>query len=190
MIKAIIFDFFGVLVTEGWLQFAQQHFAGDAAVKQRTSDMLKALGRGMLSYDDFARQVAELAGVPEAEARQQIFSNAPNDPLFDYIRSVLKPNYKLGILSNTGANRLHELLQPEQIELFDAIILSYEHGIIKPEPEAYRLAADRLGVGVEECVFIDDQEKHCIGARNAGMKAIRFESADQLKRELEKELHS
>ena len=53
-----------------------------------------------------------------------------------------------------------------------------------PQPEAFRGAARSLGRAASDCVFVDDREKNCEGARAVGMPAIHFESAEQLRREL------
>ena len=49
----------------------------------------------------------------------------------------------------------------------------------KPQPEIYLLAAERLGVEPEACVFVDDLRENCEGAEAVGMTAIRHrEPAD------------
>jgi putative hydrolase of the HAD superfamily len=62
-------------------------------------------------------------------------------------------------------------------------------GLRKPDPEIYTLTLARLG-GVEpkRCVFVDDVELNCDTARELGMEAIRFESAEQAIPELERSL--
>jgi HAD superfamily hydrolase (TIGR01509 family) len=55
----------------------------------------------------------------------------------------------------------------------------------KPEPEAYEITADRLGVRLEECVMIDDRLELCEGAQAVGMKAIMYKGLKQLKTDLE-----
>jgi FMN hydrolase / 5-amino-6-(5-phospho-D-ribitylamino)uracil phosphatase len=62
--------------------------------------------------------------------------------------------------------------------------VSCETGLRKPDPEAYRLAARTLDVQPDGCLFVDDREVNCAAARGVGMDAIRFESAEQLRREL------
>jgi epoxide hydrolase-like predicted phosphatase len=57
-------------------------------------------------------------------------------------------------------------------ELFDTAVISAEVGLHKPQPEIYRLAAERLVVGPEECVFVDDLRENCAGAEAVGMTAI------------------
>jgi putative hydrolase of the HAD superfamily len=55
----------------------------------------------------------------------------------------------------------------------------------KPQPEIYRLAADRLGVDPAECIFVDDLRENCEGAEAVGMTAIRHRSAPETIAELE-----
>ena len=56
----------------------------------------------------------------------------------------------------------------------------------KPDPRLFRLAADRLGVLPDECVFVDDNAKYLVGAQELGMKTILFESNEQFIRDLRK----
>lgn len=186
MIKAIVFDCFGVLAGDGWLPFKRKHFGHDPELFERAGDLNKLVDSGLADYDEFVRDVARMANVPEAEARQQIEANPPNTELFDYIASELKPHYKIGLLSNAAANWLPELFTEGQNALFDAVALSYEMGVIKPQPEAYYTIAERLGVETAECVLVDDQERYCTSAREAGMQVVIFRSFEQCKSDLEK----
>ena len=52
-------------------------------------------------------------------------------------------------------------------------MISAEVGLHKPQPEIYRLAADRLEVEPEECIFVDDLRENCEGAEAVGMTAVR-----------------
>jgi HAD superfamily hydrolase (TIGR01509 family) len=54
----------------------------------------------------------------------------------------------------------------------------------KPEPAIYRRALDILGRPAERILFIDDRAENVAGAAAVGIKAIRFESAEALRREL------
>ena len=184
MLKAIIFDCFGVLTSDGWLPFAEKHFGHDAELKKQAHDLNKQVDSGFLSYDEFVKQVAELARVPVTEAYADIENNVANERLFSYIQT-LKDTYKIGMLSNAGANWLHELFSAEQAALFDAVVLSFEIGTVKPDPRAYHTVCDKLGVSPEEAVFIDDIERYATGAKDIGMHAICYKNVDQVIAELE-----
>jgi HAD superfamily hydrolase (TIGR01509 family) len=109
----------------------------------------------------------------------------PNEVLLTYIRAKLKPQYKIGIISNAAADWIGEILAKEDIELFDDIVISYKVGVTKPNPAIYELSLKNLGVQANEIAFIDDIEAYCIAARALGMQAIRYENFEQMERELE-----
>jgi FMN phosphatase YigB (HAD superfamily) len=146
--------------------------------------MVRQTTTGTLSYDEFLSRVAKLAGITPEKVRDHIEGNEPNTELFALIETELKPKYKIGLLSNVARNRLSELFTPVQLALFDALGLSYEMEVSKPDPLAYTTIAERLGVGASECIFVDDQPKYCEGAVRTGMKAVQYTSLEQLIREL------
>jgi putative hydrolase of the HAD superfamily len=188
MIRAIIFDCFGVLASDGWLPFKEKYFGGNKELYEKVTKLNQDIDGGLSSFDNFIRKVSELAGISEGSARGQIENNIPDEKLFEYISKELRPKYKLGMLSNAAANWLDVIFLPEQVKLFDAIALSYDIGVIKPNKEAYQIISDRLNTPINECLFIDDQERYCEGALLAGMKAIHYTSCSQLKEEVKKYL--
>jgi HAD superfamily hydrolase (TIGR01509 family) len=187
MIKAVIFDCFGVLTTEGFGLFRDKYLQ-DLNKRKQANDSMDKLNAGQSTYDVFVGALAKLAGVSEATVSSYLDENKPNEPLFDYIRKDLKPHYKIGMLSNAGNDWLKEMFAQKDIELFDDIILSYKFSMIKPQPEIYDLAIKRLGVANQECIFVDDQEKHCEGARQAGILAIRYHNFEQIYSDLKAHL--
>ena len=185
MIKAIIFDFFGVLSTEGFRVFRNKYFEDSPkrALSQRLMDQHTL---GNLSYEVFVEKLSKLAGVTTEVADDYLGKNKPNEPLIDFIRERLKPHYKIGVLSNAGADWMHESFAKEDIELFDDIVVSYHFGLNKPNEEIYELTARRLKVEPSECVFVDDIGRYCGAARAVGMETILYEDFPQMKNDLEK----
>jgi putative hydrolase of the HAD superfamily len=183
MIKAIVLDCFGVLVTEAWLPFKAEYFGKDKAKYQAATDLTVRANRGLISHEDFLAGAAELAGISYEAAAAYISRNVPNEPLFEYLRE-LKPHYKLGFLSNVAADYLSRMFTPEHLALFDVIALSYKTGHVKPEIGAYTDVAERLGVKPQEALMVDDQERNTTGAVEAGMHAILYKNVDKLKAEL------
>jgi putative hydrolase of the HAD superfamily len=55
------------------------------------------------------------------------------------------------------------------------VVDASRHGTRKPEPAAYRLVLDRLGVAPDQAVFVDDQPANAAGAAAAGMAAVWFD---------------
>jgi epoxide hydrolase-like predicted phosphatase len=62
-------------------------------------------------------------------------------------------------------------------QLFDQVVISGEVGMRKPDPEVFGLAAERLGLRPEGCVFVDDTEGNVEAARSVGMRGIVHENA-------------
>jgi FMN phosphatase YigB (HAD superfamily) len=184
MIKAIIFDCFGVLTTDGWLAFRHKYLQEGSAVEEDASEFNRQSDAGIISHDEFIERIAKLVGIPHEQAMMVVDGHVRNDQLFEYIRDELKPHYKIGLLSNVSANYMDELFEPWQIELLDAMTFSFELGAVKPDPLMYENIAAKLGVSPEECIFIDDREGFAEGARRVGMQAVWYQSNDQLKREI------
>lgn len=189
MIKAIVFDCFGVLATEAWLPFKAKHFSNDAAKFEQASDLAKRANAGLISQQEFINTAAKMAGITPLEAEQYISRNVPNEELFEYIKE-LKKTYKIGFLSNIAGNFLHRMFTEEQLSLFDQTSLSFETGFVKPDPRAFLEMTSKLGVEPGEAVMVDDQERIITGAREAGLKAILFKDASQFKSDLAKLIQS
>jgi epoxide hydrolase-like predicted phosphatase len=180
-VKAIIFDCFGVLVEASLEPFCRKYFGNDANKIAQVKFLDTQANSGLMTYMAFVAELARLANISVDEAQQFLDSNPANEELLTYIRDILKPHYKIGVLSNASDNWLAELFTPGQLKLFDDVVLSFEHGLIKPDPAIFRLAAQRLGVQLAECIFIDDIPRYCNGAARAGMQSICYESVPQLK---------
>ncbi len=179
MIKAIIFDVYGVLVTDGWHPFKFKYFKDDPEKDAEASRLNDLTNKGALGYQEFLQTVGELAGVKAREVQGELSKNAPNLQLFDYI-STLKPTYKIGLLSNAAENRLDRLFTPGQYKQFDATVLSCDIAANKPEASAYSAIADKLGCELSECVFVDDIKRYVDGAIGVGMQAILYKFPEQV----------
>lgn len=172
MVKAVIFDCFGVLVSGSLEQFISAHFAHDKGLVAKAHELNDQASLGLITYDEQLEGFAEMADLSLEQVRAEMDKNPRNEALLAYIRDNLYGVYKLGFLSNASDNWLDDLFTAEDLEMFDDFILSYNVHMAKPDVRIYELAARRLGVAVEECVFIDDIERYCEGAVEADMKAI------------------
>jgi HAD superfamily hydrolase (TIGR01509 family) len=187
MIRAIIFDCFGVLAEDGWSPFKRQYLA-DPEKALAVAKIGKAVDEGVRSYEDMITETARIANVSEQVVRTAVEHKVPNELLFGFITRNLKPRYKIGLLSNASYNVLKHLFSPEQVSIFNATALSYETGLVKPSTDMFHVIAQRLGVRPDECVLVDDQARHCAGAVAIGMQAIQYESVLQTEVALRKVL--
>lgn len=187
MIKAIIFDCFNVLIRDATKHLVEQMDLVDHAKRQEFSAVTHAVDKGIISDTEGVQTQSELLGISVQEfidIRNK--GEVRNEPLIDYIKT-LKGKYKLMMLSNiVSRERLDSRFLPGQLdELFDAVIPSGEVGYIKPQPELFLLATERLGLSPDECVMIDDIADFCEGARAVGMHAIQFLNNEQAVTDLE-----
>lgn len=98
----------------------------------------------------------------------------------DFIYLAKAAGRRVGILSNElelfyGADAMARL---GVLKLMDSLVDATHTKILKPDPKAYALGCEALGLAPENVVFIDDQERNVEGARKAGLVAIRFDVAD------------
>jgi HAD superfamily hydrolase (TIGR01509 family) len=186
VIKAVIFDCFGVLTTEGFDRFRDKYLGDDEPKRQQANKAMDELNMGLTSYDKFLAVLSRVSSLKPSGVESFLAENQPNEELLKYIRDKLKPKYKIGMLSNAGGDWTSDLFKPEDIKLFDSIVLSFRAGVMKPQPEAYQLAVRELEVETSECIFIDDRQKYCDGAKAVGMKAVLYDDFPQMKTELEK----
>ena len=68
---------------------------------------------------------------------------------------------------------------------FDHHIFSAEVRSIKPEPAIYQHCLDSPGSSAVQALFIDDRDINLEQARAAGIRSIRFDSVEQLRRDLQ-----
>lgn len=183
MIRAIVFDCFGVLTTEAWIPFRLKHFGHDPELIAQVNDISRQADRGLMSRQAAINATAKLAGITPAEFIAAIDRNVPDEELFAYI-CQLKAKYKIGLLSNIADDYLHTIFNADQLALFDVISLSFKKGFIKPQAQAFETIAEELGVAPADCVLVDDQQRNVDGAADAGMTAFLYHDAAQLRSEL------
>ncbi len=186
MYKAIIFDCFNVLVTNGLPAIEKKYINNDSEKQNTFYNLLEALNSGKITYDIFLLKISELSGLELSKVRARLDADVPNIDLFDFISLELKPKYKIGMLSNAGDDWLDDMIGLERRSLFDSIVLSYKLGITKPHPDIYKYISNELEVNPNECIFIDDNMIFCKGAETVGMSSIRYLNLDHLKDNLSK----
>jgi epoxide hydrolase-like predicted phosphatase len=179
--RALLLDFGGVLTTSVWDSFAA--FCGekgldDDAVKRLFRDDPEALAdlheleTGRMKEAEFERRFASRLGLTEADRLiDSMFAGMRPEPsMVAATRRVRAAGVRTGLISNSWSTTHYDrdLLG----ELFDAVVISAEVGLRKPEPEIYLLTAERAGVGAGACVFVDDLRDNCAGAEAVGMPAI------------------
>ncbi|MGK2896355.1 MAG: HAD-IA family hydrolase [Candidatus Saccharimonadales bacterium] len=178
MIRAIIFDCFGVLYRDNLSMLY------DTVTPERyreLQDIIHATDHGFFTREEYYQKVAELSGRTSEDIRAIEQRQHERDPEMIAYTQTFRPTYKVGVLSNIDVDSMAKLFpDAERNELFDAFVMSGAVGYTKPMPEIFELAAARLGVEPEECIMIDDIPLNIEGAQAAGMKGLVFSSRRQL----------
>lgn len=188
-IRAVIWDLGGVLVRTNDFasraELAAQHGMSREALEELVygEDSGKRAQLGLIDVSQHWENVRTALRLPDDqvdEFRTLFWGGDRLDVgLIDFIRD-LKREYRTGLLSNAFSNLRQVIRETWQIaDAFDAIVISAEEGVVKPDPRIYRISLDRLEVQSGEALFIDDMRPNVDAARRLGMQAIQFLSAEQ-----------
>jgi putative hydrolase of the HAD superfamily len=187
MIKAIVFDCFGVLYVHHGPEFIKNNAKNYQRIKPALQDLSNQTDYGLISQHEYEQQVAELAGLTLGEVNRHALQGfGRNNELMDYIANSLRSHYKIGLMSNISRGTMERFFtKKERDELFDVAALSSETGMIKPNVSAFVYICEQLGVDSSEAIMIDDNLSNCRGAEIAGMHVIHYDGFAHLRRRLE-----
>ncbi|GAC1390581.1 MAG: HAD family phosphatase [Candidatus Saccharimonadales bacterium] len=189
MIKAILFDCFGVLALDIWAAFCE------TLPPQTDFKALEALHlqlvKGSIRGPEFLKEVESLTSQhPNKFKMIHKSDKVKNTTLLEYITLLKAEGFFIGILSNVDNNWIREsLLTEQEAKLFDAIILSFETGMMKPDPGIYTYSCEQLGVEPNETLMVDDIAGYCEAAEHQGMQAIHYTSFEQFKNKIQQILY-
>jgi HAD superfamily hydrolase (TIGR01509 family) len=180
MIKAVIFECFGVVISDALEAMMVPVRTSQPDIARKVVDALHGHNRGLLTPEASNAQLAELLGLSRDEYERRIMQGeVKNVALVAYIRE-LRRSYKTAMLSNIDGPGLRRRFHNHELEeLFDVVVASGDIGYAKPDSQAYQITAEQLGVRLDECIFTDDREPYCEGARRVGMQAILYEDINQ-----------
>ena len=141
---------------------------------------LRKLELGEMSENDFEAVFGKRLGLahPAGLIDSMFAGMQPEPEMVEAVRQLRRSGLQTGLVSNSWSTDHYD--RKLLAELFDAVVISADVGMHKPQPEIYRLAAERLGVEPEECLFVDDLRENCEGAEAVGMTAIRHRAGPGL----------
>lgn len=205
MVQGVLIDWGGVLTTSlsdaisRWIA-ADRIEAGHYYTVMReliehaykTDDgesIVHALERGELDGPSFERDLAARLRTVDGEPPvpdgllDRMFAGFERvDAMYDMLRGVRGHGLRTCLLSNSWSNTYP---RDGWDEVFDAVVISGEVGMRKPEPRIFHHALGRIGLSGEECVFIDDIEANIVAARALGISGIHHRDPDTTITELE-----
>ena len=183
--RAAIFDF-----DETMIDLEPQHSAATAALCRDFGADYDALAE-WIRFGSGRRIVDELAHIREAfgwsepveellERRQRHFDEVCRTSdltlmpgVEEAVRALHARGLTLAIASSAVGPAIDAILRRFGLRDFFAVIVDgsmVAHG--KPDPEAYRITAERLGVGPRACVVFEDSHVGVVAAKRAGMTCI------------------
>ena len=198
--RGVITDWGGVLTTpilttvQAWIQAdgidwesyrtVMQAWVTDAYSPDGNPNPVHALERGECSDAEFEQQLAAQllrvdGGSVLAEGLlQRMFAASVQVPaMYELIRAVRAAGLRTALLSNSWGGTGYP--RADFPHLFDAVVISGECGMRKPEEEIYQHAAKLLGLPPEQCIFIDDIEANIAAAAACGMTGVHHTEAAQ-----------
>jgi glucose-1-phosphatase len=145
--------------------------------------------RGVVSADDYLKGFGERLGYPLTAAQWVEARKVAIEPDLAVLSLArqLSTNRPVGMFTNNPW-----LLKRYIAEVFPAVpdifgpraIFSAELGRSKPDPEAFRRLATRLGFAPDEMLYVDDDATYVAGAREAGLSAERVGGATDVRASL------
>lgn len=193
MIKAVIFDLDGVLVTTDELHFkawkaladelginnftkadnARQRgvsrMASLEVVLEKTDKVFSDEEKTVLAEKKNTMYVESLAGLSRADALPGVFE------FIEYLKSK-------GVKISVGSASKNTPLILEKTELaqcFDAVSCGLDTTRSKPDPEVFLIAAQKLGIQPSECAVVEDSDAGIEAAKAGGMYAIAVGEAEK-----------
>lgn len=192
--KNIVFDFGGVLVDWNPHHLYDKYFGSREKAEWFLNNIcLYSWNLQMDGGKPFAEGVAELqAEHPEWSEAIAIYHtrwiemmNGEIEGMVSVVKRLKVAGYGVYGLTNWSAETFPMVRDTYPVfQEFDGIVVSGEEHLLKPDAAIYKCLLERYALQAEESLFVDDNADNVVGARNVGMKAIQFTSAEELEREL------
>lgn len=188
MIKAVLFDYGGVLTEGGTSGCVARIFATiygiDPADMDGDDDIMLRARQGLISEQEYFAEMNRRHSTGPRANRENYLQNTDifvkSEPVYALAANLRSHGIATGILSNINDIAADELRVRGFYDGFEPVVLSYQEKLAKPQPEFYKLAVERLGVAPGEVVLIDDQEKCRPSAEALGMHFILATSPQQI----------
>ena len=190
-LSALILDFGGVLSysqPENWyrLTAAPLGVAADA-FRAAYWEHRHAYDAG-LPATEYWRRVHATLGRPCGLVEPLIQSDVASwtefrEDVWTLARDFRRRGGRTGFLSNGVPEAMARIRATRPLEpWFDAVVVSCEVGVTKPDPRIFAMCLSRLGVSPERALFVDDRADNIEAAARLGMKTLHFHGDDAVAR--------
>ena len=196
----LILDFGGVVTTDFYGALSafclRQGLAADAVrhALRDTADgrhALAAVECGQISQREYEAVLARLLGVDSRGLLGRALADLqPNHVVLGLARRARGRGIRVAVLSNSWGTGEYDPYQGYELEeRFDAVIISDQVGLRKPDPAIYTLTAAKIGIPPSSCVFVDDTAANLPAARDLGMAVVHFADTNSGVAEIERLLN-
>ena len=205
-IEAILWDFGGVFTTspfEAFNRFEAAHNLPKDFIRRVNSTnpttnawaQFESNAITAEQFDQLFERESESLGHPVRGVRVLELLSGELRPRMVSVLKKCKEHFKVGcITSNMKSGEGPSMARDEAkvaasqsvMALFDVIVESSVEGVRKPNPRIYEIACDRMGVGPDGCIFLDDLGINLKPAKALGMTTIKVIEEDQAIKDLEK----
>ena len=192
--KNIVFDFGGVLVDWNPHHLYDKYFGSVEKAEWFLNNIcLYSWNIQMDGGKPFAEGVAELqAEHPEWSEAIAIYHTRWIEMMggeiagmADIVKRLKEAGYGVYGLTNWSSETFPLVRDKYAIfKQLDGMVVSGEEHLLKPDAAIYKCLLERYNLQAEESLFVDDNADNVTGARNVGMKAVRFTSVAELEIEL------
>jgi HAD superfamily hydrolase (TIGR01509 family) len=171
----------GVLVdTEPFHEEARQRVYAKYGIPQDKTAGIPRLGRNTKDiFADVHRRAPFPVPVAQAVAEKRaLFVSLIQGPVralpgVEAFLHRFKGRLKLALVSASARSNVETVLRATGFEaFFEVLVCEEDVKAFKPDPEAYRFAARRLGVAARECVAFEDSAVGVLAARRAGARVV------------------
>lgn len=185
MIKAILFDFDGVLTIDRTGSASITAYIAQACglsldlIQQSYAPYNKRLLYDGMHHEEMWPDFCKAVGRNiDYQVLIDSFVHTPLDEeMISLVRS-LKKSYLTGLITDNKADRINVILEKRQLDdCFDVVAVSANLHCGKERPEIFEYAMQTLQVRPDECVFIDNTAKNLIVPDRLGMKTILFDDS-------------
>ena len=193
MAKTVIFDLGGVLAHLDWdgvcSRFGELSGREDEFVRREIMNgpIVRSSMLGRLGAHDFHQVLCDKLGVDLGyEDFVDIWNGllSANETIVPLV-GQLKSGHRLVLASNTDVIHFkHSSDNFGVLRLFDHLFLSYEMGLLKPDPAFFHYVLRALDTPAADCIFIDDRAENVESARAIGITALQYECDGQLQTDL------
>lgn len=189
MIRAVIFDMFETLITHysSPLYFGAQ-MAKDAGIPEenfqtlwRPTESDRSIGkvtfeeiieRILKENNCYSKEVLETIVAKRVAAKEECFQNL-HPEILSMLSALKAAGVAIGLISNCFSEETGVIRESALFPYFDAVYLSYEQGVQKPDEEIYKRCMKELAVKPEECLYVGDGgSQELEAARALGMNAV------------------